>query len=305
MIDLETQASEMLAQKPGTLFDVIGKLANLHRISVTNRKLLTAAYNARPSRRAMRRIGIKNRKGKRPSGIVVWKGESLWDGAPIVVVATGLDKPSANIKTGDYLQFWIIRTDVEPKIAIRTGSDESVCGDCIHRQSPRSCYVNTQTIMTVHSAYARGMYPDLSDDLATVLEIVAGSLHRYGAYGDPGMVPVDLWIQLASVSAGHAGYTQRWRDTMQDGQSVLMASCTYSHGVMDAISRGWRVFRTALPDQDIFPGEKMCPSAKSNGKISCVECRGCSGSDRRGKGFAIPAHGAGASAYRKKYLAGL
>jgi hypothetical protein len=52
------------------------------------------------------------------------------DGEPIVVIATGFKRSSANPKTGDMLQTWILRRDVAPFAAIHNGADASICGDC-------------------------------------------------------------------------------------------------------------------------------------------------------------------------------
>ena len=70
------------------------------------------------------------------NGRVVWEGESRLDGAPIVLIVTGFSQKSANRKTGRMLQSYILRRDVAPLEAVRTGLDTSVCGGCRHR-SPR------------------------------------------------------------------------------------------------------------------------------------------------------------------------
>ena len=63
-------------------------------------------------------------------GLVLWEGPSRLDGAPIVVIATGMRRGSSNEKTGPMVQTWIMRQDEAPHVAQRTGSDASVCGDC-------------------------------------------------------------------------------------------------------------------------------------------------------------------------------
>jgi hypothetical protein len=65
-----------------------------------------------------------------PKGIVLYRGPSRLDGAPIVCVATGFRSPSDNPKTGPMVQTWIMREDVAPHTAQKTGEDSSVCGDC-------------------------------------------------------------------------------------------------------------------------------------------------------------------------------
>jgi hypothetical protein len=49
----------------------------------------------------------------------------MLDGEPIVVIATGFKRSSANPKTGDMLRTWILRRDVAPFAAIHNGADVS------------------------------------------------------------------------------------------------------------------------------------------------------------------------------------
>ena len=71
------------------------------------------------------------RNWKRPSnGVILYEGPSVIDGAPIVAIATGLKSPSSNDKTGTMVQVWILRADVAPHEAQKTGADESICGNC-------------------------------------------------------------------------------------------------------------------------------------------------------------------------------
>ena len=72
--------------------------------------------------------------------MIIYRGPSLLDGAPIVAIAT---VGSRNAKTGDMVQTWIMRDDVKPLAAAQSGADASVCGDCKHRPiSGGACYVN-------------------------------------------------------------------------------------------------------------------------------------------------------------------
>ena len=75
----------------------------------------------------------------RPNGYVLWEGASPLDQAPIVVIAT---MNSSNVKTGNMIQTWILRSDINPVQAVNDGNDYSICGDCPHRkndQGQRSC----------------------------------------------------------------------------------------------------------------------------------------------------------------------
>ena len=61
--------------------------------------------------------------------MIVYQGPSAIDGRPIVVILTGLKarRGSKNAKTGTLVQSWILRADVEPHTAVKTGDDASVC----------------------------------------------------------------------------------------------------------------------------------------------------------------------------------
>src|SRR5882724_6636298 len=91
----------------------------------------------------------KRRRGStKPSGHIIYSGPSLLDGSPIVVVAIIKSK---NTKTANMIQTYIIRSDMDPREANRTGADFAICGHCPHRgmatavvtglAKKRTCYV--------------------------------------------------------------------------------------------------------------------------------------------------------------------
>src|SRR5215471_15345831 len=104
---------------------------------------------------------------ERIRGVVLYDGASLLDGSPIVAIATGLDRPSTNPKTGTMIQTYILAREQTPLEALRSGSDRSVCGDCpfssLANGGIATCYVNVaQGPQSVYRAYLRGAYPQLA-----------------------------------------------------------------------------------------------------------------------------------------------
>jgi hypothetical protein len=103
---------------------------------------------------------------------IIYKGPSRIDGAPIVVLATYSNR---NTKTGAVVQTYILREDINPLEASKTGADASICGTCPLRGTPtsdparkqavgRRCYVNLgQGVLIVWRAYVNGVYPDAQD----------------------------------------------------------------------------------------------------------------------------------------------
>ena len=69
---------------------------------------------------------------KKPLGFIAFEGPSMIDGRPIVVIINKIDG-SDNAKTGAIVQSFIIRADVAPTDALKTGADVSICGQCVHR----------------------------------------------------------------------------------------------------------------------------------------------------------------------------
>lgn len=228
-------------------------------------------------------------------GLVIYRGPSMLDGAPIVAIATGLGKGSRNTKTGALAQVWILREDVSPVAAIQSGADASICGDCPHRgtvsegkNTGRSCYVTVvQAPRSVWASYHRGIYP-AAIDLAAAFDGVAV---RLGAYGDPAAVPLHVWQQVTARAAFWTGYTHAWRAFPELAQ-WCMASCDTLAERLQAQMLGFRTFRVRADTDPIADREIACPASAEMGKrTSCFDCKLCGGTKVRAKDIVIIAHG--------------
>jgi hypothetical protein len=116
------------------------------------------------------------------AGYVIYDAPSMLDGKRIVVIVTGI-KGSRNTKTGKMVQTYILRPDMHPLEAVRTGADYSICGNCPARGDGtgkgRICYVTLiHGPRNVWQSYMRGVYPKAT--AAEVAEIVAGKMVRLG-----------------------------------------------------------------------------------------------------------------------------
>lgn len=235
-------------------------------------------------------------KQHRPPGVVLWEGESLWDGKPIVCIAV---LRSDNVKTGDMVQTYIIRSDVDPLGASKSGADASVCGECPHRRGHgelKDCYVNLgHGPRQVFMSYEKGNYP--AYDAALHDRWFKGRKIRFGAYGDPAMVPVEVWENLSRLSGGWTGYTHQWKQCSREYRRYLMASCDSVEEQRCAQAEGWRTFRIRTPDEPhLLKGEFVCPASPEGGdRLQCETCLACNGNAkgevRRGGHVAIVIHG--------------
>lgn len=240
----------------------------------------------------------------KPNGVVVYEGPSRIDGAPIVVIATGLKGSSRNAKTGGMVQTWILRQDVSPPDALRQGLDKSICGGCEHRPKRhdgkhwfgRSCYVNVvQGPNTVWKAYRAGKYPKAT--VSELADIFAGRLVRFGSYGDPAAVPLVYWQVMKQAAQATTGYTHQWKaERLRDTLSVCQLSADTAEDVASARALGVGSFRVKRPEDATLPGEIVCPASAEAGKVAtCASCRMCDGVS--GNNVVIDVHGIGAKQF--------
>ena len=225
------------------------------------------------------------------NGVILWEGASLIDGRPIVVIATGLKKKSGNVKTGGMIQTFIIRADINPALALKTGDDRSVCGDCPKRPftfTPRShgdkpCYVDVgKSVRSVFACYARGNYPRVTPEQAC--DLFAGRKLRLGSYGNPSAAPYDLWSTVASKTASRTGYVHNWRTADSRWPCLVMASVETVPEAIEARKLGYRLFRTRFAHEPLLDREVACPASKEAGfKTTCFDCSACGGRSAKAK----------------------
>jgi hypothetical protein len=233
------------------------------------------------------------------NGLVLYRGPSVLDGSPIIVIATGTRKSSSNTKTGHLIQTWIVREDVSPVDAIHSGADASICGSCPHRgtivdgrNQGRSCYVAVfQAPRNVWQSFHRGLYPVVSLDAAQ--KAFAGKRVRLGAYGDPAAVPLEVWQAALGEAEAHTGYTHQWRSCDPRFASIVMASCDSQADYAEAQARGYRTFRVRTADETLNKREIVCPASKEAGyKTTCASCVACGGHGAKARAdVAIMVHG--------------
>jgi hypothetical protein len=228
---------------------------------------------------------------------IIYDGPSLIDGQPIVAIA---QVKSGNRKIGDMVQTWILRSDIDPITASRTGQDSSICGDCPHKGTPsnkdsgwakdRTCYVNLLFGPNgIYKAYKKGSYPTAQGHEAIrAIGLLRGV--RLGSYGDPMAVPEYIWRSLVSGAEYVTAYTHG-NNTMPD---MVMTSADSPMQAHDAWDKGERTFRVIAHVNDVIKGKEiLCPASEEAGaRVQCASCKLCGGASVKGKSVAIVAHGA-------------
>jgi len=238
-----------------------------------------------------------------PSSII-YNGPSLLDGQPIVVIA---QTKTRNRKTGDMVQTYILRADIDPITANRTGGDFSICGNCPLRgkahdgdkgtAKERGCYVTlAHGPRSVYAAYKRGVYDEVSGHEA-IKAIGKGRMVRIGTYGDGAAVPSYIWDSLCDDAAGWTAYThQNSLDGAATDPKRFMTSAETEGQAQAAWAMGQRTFRMIADVADMVKGKEiLCPASEEAGKrTTCDTCGLCAGASIKAKSIAIVAHGGSA-----------
>jgi hypothetical protein len=245
---------------------------------------------------------MKRLKKDRPRGVILYRGPSLINREPIVVVATF---ESRNEKTGDMVQVWILPDgEHDPRQAIRADQNQSVCGDCAcqgkwdadrGQMVGRLCYVAVgRAPLAIWRGVRRGIYPTYQAQQHR--RWFVGRQCRNGAYGDPAAMPVRITRWLAGVSSGITGYShqmfaidRRRADALAE---FVMVSAHAEWQVRESIRRGWRYFAmittTGSPPADAME----CPHYTHG--IECEQCLLCCGTSKGARSIFVRAHGKGA-----------
>ncbi len=222
---------------------------------------------------------------------IIYKGPSLLDGQPIVVIATYSNR---NTKTGHVVQTYILRSDINPLEASKTGADFSICGNCPMRgevttdpnrkiAKGRKCYVNLgQGVLIVFKSFLRGVYKE-----GNPRTMGRGRFVRVGTYGDPAAVPQRVWELLLSDADGFTAYTHQkpWRPEI-----AMQSADSHAEAVMHW-KENRRTFRVIADLGELDKeNETLCPASKEMGRrVQCADCRLCAGF-KQAKSIAIVEH---------------
>lgn len=199
--------------------------------------------------------------------------EGTVNGHEFVVIATVSSK---NAKTGDMAQVWFLLRDIPPREAVKSGIDaETICRECVFAKG-NGCYVNVSKAPTsVWKSYHRGNYPKLEP--RDYFQVFQGRKIRFGAYGNPSLLPVAMVKSIASVSKGWTGYFHDWRTNPYANQyaQFFMASTETQSSHKLAQSLGYRTFHASPVKPD---GMIECLADSHN--MTCAQCKLCCGLEK-------------------------
>ena len=202
----------------------------------------------------------------------------IHESTDLVCIATAA---SDNSKTGNMIQIWIMARNVHPVESRRTGHDATLqCQGCPHA-SNQGCYVSPLALMAIYRTYKAGGYKHLhlgSPEWSTFFD---GASVRFGAYGNPSMLPLSLVSDIVDRAYSHTGYMHDWSlmpvELAKAYGHFFMASCEPSN-VQFAQNLGLRTFTVVSEvPTDKALGIECLADAKG---LQCIDCGLCDGTAR-------------------------
>ena len=236
--------------------------------------------------------------------MILYNGKSLIDGKPIMAIAV---KTSSNAKTGNMIQTYIMRSDIDPLTASKSGQDYSICGNCKHRgianndpnkkqAAERSCYVTLfHGPLQVYKSFIKSKYT-IANSNDEISNFAQGRMVRLGTYGDPAAIPSYIWDQLLSKAKGHTAYThQTGIKSANVRHDLFMTSADSLHDARIAWQNKRRTFRIIHVATEKQSNEIICPATPEGGnKSDCNSCGLCEGAHATAPSIAVIKHGSGA-----------
>jgi hypothetical protein len=172
--------------------------------------------------------------------------------------------------------------------------DGAVCFDCPFAVSNgaklSACYTHKlmqysgflSSLRSIRTEMQWDEIPELNSDIASdIVRACSGLYVRFGTYGEPSLIPLDLMASIALVAKNWTGYTHQWL-RKPEYSAFLMASVHNEAQALFASKQGWKSFiatKEALAKPFV-----NCPASEEAGfKSTCSKCGLCSGSEGKGQ----------------------
>lgn len=205
----------------------------------------------------------------------------------IQVIAT---EKSGNRKIGKAVQIWIVPRNETVTESRRNGNDaKTQCKGC-PLASNHGCYVGSYYVDAIQRA-AWAVKKPYAKNKADIVRLVKNKFVRFGAYGNPSLIPLSLVKLITKHASGWTGYFHDWPlmsfDKAKEYAKYFMVSCEPDNYV-EAYKLGFRAFVTRDPSRPVPAGLVDCPSSKG---VTCADCQLCCGTSKPARSISIPVHG--------------
>jgi len=177
-------------------------------------------------------------------------------------------------------QYKYIKSIVKPSLKDFFKLDANNCLDCPFSGNSGNAKCYTHKFMQFSGFVS--MLRSIKDSDLTILnndkfnqieKLCKDTFIRFGSYGEPSLMPINLVKNMAENSKGWTGYThQSGKDWASDFKDYFMASIENTDENSD-----WRAFRVLSKDASKSDAIQ-CPASSEGGNVSnCAKCGLCSG----------------------------
>lgn len=172
---------------------------------------------------------------------------------------------------------------------------ESVCFDCPFRGYLK-CYTHKYQqysgFLSMLKSIAREFknvqeIPSIDLLESRIVDLSKDRYIRFGTYGEPTLLPLNLVSDMVKASKSHTGYTHQWAKKT-DYSAFFMAS-THNEGQAKMASK--LGFRSFIASNKTLENAVVCPASNEAGfKSTCEKCGLCSGKRKGTKNIQILEH---------------
>jgi hypothetical protein len=162
--------------------------------------------------------------------------------------------------------------------AVSNGAKLSAC--YTHKMMQYSGFLSTlRSTAKVYPTFKS--IPLLNEQIyADILSVSADKFVRFGTYGEPTLLPIDLVADICKIAKNWTGYTHQWRRD-DSFAPYFMASVHSADEERIASLVGYRSFVVSETQIKEFIS---CPASAEQGfKSNCSKCNLCSGTNGKGK----------------------
>lgn len=154
-----------------------------------------------------------------------------------------------------------------------------VCLDCPLQSG--GCYTHKYPQFMGFTSLLRSIHPDevktLSEVFDDLVKLCRGQYVRFGTFGEPVLLGLELVSAMCAAAKSHTGYTHQWAK-YPNFAAYLHASVETPGAALLAEASGFKYYLAA---KELVAGVAVCPASKESGRrtvcSSCKLCRGASG----------------------------
>jgi len=212
-------------------------------------------------------------------------------------------KESRNSKIGDGYIVQTYHFSLEQVKNVSLTNDSHNCMDCplsFNQNNGKSggCYTHKgmqyMGLMSMLKRLNRNLDSIKDFDIMDIVNFVYNvskyrkvELVRFGAYGEPILLPLNVVKSLSTLSRKTTGYTHQWQKPTSNGYNQYFMASTHTESErIEATKLGYRSFYVAESEIKGFKplNAVNCPASKESDKnLTCIACGLCNGAIRGNK----------------------